>query len=70
MQQQTDVIDLILDRIGQPTHVVAHSFGGLAALAHAIQGRTAPASLTLVEASDSGILKSCGEHRLYAPDPC
>jgi pimeloyl-ACP methyl ester carboxylesterase len=66
MQQQTDVIDLILDRIGQPTHVVAHSFGGLAALAHAIQGRTAPASLTLVEANPFGILRSCGEHQLYA----
>ncbi len=65
MQQQTEIIDLILDRIGQPTHVVAHSFGGLAALAHAIQGRSKPASLTLVEANPLGILRSAGELQLY-----
>ncbi len=46
MQQQTDVIDAILERIGEPTHVAAHSFGGLAALGHAIQGSIKPASLT------------------------
>lgn len=28
MQQQTTIIDQILERIGQPTHVVAHSYVG------------------------------------------
>lgn len=66
MQQQTTVIDLILDRIGRPAHVVAHSFGGLAALAHAIHGTHKPASLVLVEANPFGILRTAGEGELYA----
>jgi len=66
MQQQTDIIDIILERIGEPTHVAAHSFGGLAALAHAIQGTIKPASLTLIEANPLGILRSAGETDLYA----
>lgn len=65
MKQQTEIIDLILDRIGQPTHVVAHSFGGLAALAHVMQGTKKPASLTLVEANPLGILRSARESELF-----
>ena len=45
MRQQTEVIDRILERIGEPAHLVGHSFGGLAALAHAIEGAVKPASL-------------------------
>jgi pimeloyl-ACP methyl ester carboxylesterase len=66
MRQQTEVIDLILERIGEPTHVVGHSFGGLAALAHAIEGAVKPASLMLVEANPLGLLKTSGERDLYA----
>jgi pimeloyl-ACP methyl ester carboxylesterase len=66
MQQQTAIIDLILERIGQPAHVVAHSFGALAALAHALKGTRKLASLVLVEATPHGILRSSGEHELYA----
>lgn len=66
MQQQTAIIDLILGRIGDPTHVVAHSFGGLAALAHALCGTRKPASMVLVEANPFGILRTAGEHQLYA----
>lgn len=66
MQQQTAIIDLILERIGQPTHVVAHSFGGLAALAHALEDKRKLASMTLVEANPFGILRSSGEHQFYA----
>lgn len=65
MQQQTDAIDLLLSRIGQPTHIVAHSFGGLAALAHAMDGQRKPASLVLVEANPFGILKTSQEFDLY-----
>lgn len=66
MRQQTDVIDCILERIGEPAHVVGHSFGGLAALAHAIEGAVKPASLMLVEANPPGLLKTSGENDLYA----
>lgn len=65
MEQQTGIIDRILDRIDQPTHIVAHSFGGLAALAHVMQGRRKPSSLTLVEANPLGILRSARESGLY-----
>ena len=65
MAQQIEVIDLILDRIAEPAHVVAHSFGGLAALAHAIHGTTRPASLALVEANPFGILKSADEGQFF-----
>ncbi|MBL8515025.1 MAG: alpha/beta hydrolase [Betaproteobacteria bacterium] len=66
MRQQTAVIDRILERIGEPTHVVGHSYGGLAALAHAIEGTHKPASLLLVEANPLGLLKTSGEKDLYA----
>lgn len=66
MRQQTEVIDRILERIGEPAHVVGHSFGGLTALAHAIEGTIKPASLILVEANPPGLLKTSGEADLYA----
>lgn len=65
MRQQTELIDVILERIDEPAHVVAHSFGGLAALAHAIDGAIKPASLMLVEANPLGILRTRGETELY-----
>jgi pimeloyl-ACP methyl ester carboxylesterase len=66
MSQQTGLIDQIIDRIGTPPHVIAHSFGGLAAIAHALTGRNAPASLLLVEANPLGLLRAMGEHEHYA----
>lgn len=66
MRQQTEVLDCLLERIGEPAHVVAHSFGGVAALAHAIEGSIKPASLMLVEANPLGLLRTSGEAELYA----
>ncbi|MDX2201635.1 MAG: alpha/beta hydrolase [Hyphomicrobiaceae bacterium] len=66
MRQQTEVIDAILARAGAPVHVVAHSYGGLAALAHAVEGAVKPASLTLIEANPLGLLRTCGEAGHYA----
>ncbi|MFO1408516.1 MAG: alpha/beta hydrolase [Steroidobacteraceae bacterium] len=66
MSQQTEVIDRIIDRIGAPTHIVGHSFGGLAALAHAVDGSIKPASLMLIEANPLGLLKTAGEAECYA----
>jgi pimeloyl-ACP methyl ester carboxylesterase len=66
MTRQTQIIDSILERVSKPTHVVGHSFGGLAALAHAIEGAIKPASLMLVEANPLGLLRTSGESDLYA----
>lgn len=65
MAQQTDVLDSVLERIGEPTHVVAHSFGGLSAVAHALFGRRKAVTLTLVEPNPFGILRTAGEHAHY-----
>ena len=66
MRRQTSVIDLILKEIGEPVNIIAHSYGGLCALAHVIQGAIKPKSLTLIEANPLEILKSAGEHEFYA----
>jgi hypothetical protein len=41
-------------------------FGGLAALAHAIQGTIKPAGLTLIEANPLGVLSSAAKHGMRA----
>lgn len=61
MRQQTDVLDAIIGRIGGPVHIVGHSFGGLAALAHAVEGTIKPASLTLFEANPFALLRTTGD---------
>ncbi len=65
MAQQTKVLDAIFERIGAPVHVVAHSFGGLSALAHALEGEHKPASLVLVEANPLAILRTAGDDAHY-----
>jgi pimeloyl-ACP methyl ester carboxylesterase len=64
--QQTEVLDKIFERIAAPVHVVAHSYGGLSVLAHALNGRHKAASLTLVEANPIGSLRTDGEDALIA----
>lgn len=63
--QQTEVLDSILDRIGEPTHVLAHSFGALSAIAHALNGKHKAVSLVLVEPNPFGILRAAGDHAYY-----
>lgn len=66
MAQQTEALDALFERIGAPVHVVAHSFGGAGAVAHALSGRHRAASLTLIEANPFGMLRTAGEDALYA----
>jgi pimeloyl-ACP methyl ester carboxylesterase len=65
MSQQVDLIDRIIDRIGGPPHVIAHSFGGIAAIVHALTGRRRPSSLLLVEANPLGLLRTMGDLKHY-----
>jgi len=65
MAQQTQLLDNIFERIGAPVHVVAHSFGGLSALAHALQGKFKPESLVLVEANPLAILRTVDDEKHY-----
>ncbi len=66
MAQQTEVLDALFEEIGAPVHVVAHSFGGLSALAHLLEGKQKPASLILVEANPLAILHTVGDETHYA----
>ncbi len=61
MVQQVDLIDRIIDRIATSPHVVGHSYGGLAAIVHALTGRHRPASLVLVEANPLGLLRASSD---------
>jgi len=65
MSQQVDLIDRIIDRIGDSPHVVAHSYGGLAAIVHAMTGRRRCASLLLLEANPLGLLRAMGDLEHY-----
>jgi len=65
MAEQVEVLDEIFDRIDAPAHVVGHSYGGLATVAHAILGRRKPASLVLVEANPLDILRAAGDQAHY-----
>ena len=66
MSQQVEVLDAIFGRIGAPVHVIAHSFGGLSALAHAILGEHKAASLTLIEANPLDVLRAAGDDARYS----
>ncbi len=66
MAQQLQVLDAIVERIGAPTHVIGHSFGGLCAIVHAMKGAQKVASLTLVEANPFEILRTAGDDALHA----
>jgi len=51
---------------GGPLHLVGHSFGGTVALATALSGEVAVASLALFEANPLDLLLSAGEPALHA----
>lgn len=65
ISEQIAVLDLIFDRIAAPVHVVGHSYGGVVALAHVLNGRHRPASLTLVEANPYPVLLDVGDNALH-----
>ena len=64
--QQTEVLDVVFQWIAAPVHVIAHSYGGLSVLAHALHGQHKAASLTLVETNPIGILQTAGEESHFA----
>lgn len=61
MAEQIRLLDRLIERIGEPVHVVGHSFGALSALAHVLEGTRKPASLTLFEANPFTILRTAGD---------
>lgn len=61
-----EIIEAVLARTKGPVHLTGHSWGGTVALAVALRGKAAPASLILIEANPCDVLRQSGEEQLYA----
>lgn len=64
IQHQVELVQGLLRHVGQPVHLVGHSFGATVALATALADRSKVASLTLFEANPLALLRR-GHERLY-----
>jgi pimeloyl-ACP methyl ester carboxylesterase len=54
-------IEALMDSIGEPVHLVGHSYGGLVAITAALHRRAQVRSLACVEPVAFGLLRSLGE---------
>lgn len=63
---EVEVLDAVLRRVGEPAHLIGHSFGAVVALAWAMRATAAPLSLSLIEPPAPGVLDVAGEHALLA----
>ena len=59
------VVESVLGASGGPVHLAGHSYGGAIALRLAVTGKTALASLTLIEPAPYPILAEAGEDALF-----
>ena len=66
MDHEIAVIEAAARRIGEPIHLVGHSFGGTVALATALKGRLDVLSLATFEANPLNLMRESGAHDLYA----
>ncbi|MFZ2101805.1 MAG: alpha/beta hydrolase [Oricola sp.] len=65
MDREAEVVEAVIRKAGGNVHLVGHSFGGMVALAVALRGRAALASLTVIEAPIGEFLGEVGEDRHY-----
>ena len=56
---------ILLKEIGEPVHLVGHSFGGAVALASALSGAFEVLSIATFEANPLALLQERGNHYLY-----
>jgi pimeloyl-ACP methyl ester carboxylesterase len=63
--QEIDIVEAVVRRAGGGIHLVGHSFGGLVSLAVALRGQSRLASLTILEAPATEILRDRGETDHY-----
>jgi pimeloyl-ACP methyl ester carboxylesterase len=61
------IVRALADRVGEPLHLVGHSYGGAVALAAALQAPEALSSLTLIEPAAFFLLRggSASDHTLF-----
>ena len=65
MQHEVELVDALCRHIGQPVHLVGHSFGGTVALAAALAATVPIASLSLFEANPIDMLRGRDGDALY-----
>lgn len=64
IEDEMNVLETVLTKANAPAHVVAHSFGGLVALACAMRRPVKLLSLTLLEPTVFDLLAMCNESKL------
>ena len=65
ISHEAEVVESVVRKAGGQAHLVAHSFGGLVALAVALRSRVSLASLVIFEAPAPEVLRERGEHEHY-----
>ena len=65
MQHEVGLVEALCRHIGQPVHLVGHSFGGTVALAAALAATVPVASLSLFEANPLDLLRGRDGGALY-----
>lgn len=51
MTEMSDFVAMVVDRVGEPVHIIGHSYGGLAIFAAILSGKIAPESIITFEAN-------------------
>ena len=65
MHNLIDIIETVVAKIGQPVHLVGHSFGGMVALACALSDRSEILSITTFEANPITLIGCCRHCHLF-----
>ena len=65
MDNQIEIIEAVVDKIGKPVHLVGHSFGAMVALASALSGKFNVLSIATFEANPVTIIDPFQHHQLF-----
>ena len=65
MSHEAEMVESVIHKAGGRVHLVGHSFGGLVALAVALQNRVPLTSIAILEAPAPAVLRARGEHQHY-----
>jgi len=65
MRHEVQIVEALARHIGEPVHLVGHSFGGTVALAAALSGSVPVASLSFFEANPINLVRGYGDGELY-----